>query len=531
MLASSSTWLAAAQGGIERIAESFDAEVGAVVQGAAAIASVGFPADRVPVHELVEAAEGRRGTLAVPGAGVCRVVTVPVPTNPAARMVLARSGDDGFDHGEISLLRSLARIFAIALDMLTALEERRRAEQALAEARDAADAASRLKSQFLANISHEIRTPMTVVVGISEMLLDTDLDPTQRKFGEQLVRASDSLMAIINDVLDFSKIEAGRLELEPVDVDLVQVIEDVADLLGDKARAKGIELVCRTAPDVPTVVKADAARLRQVLLNLAANAVKFTDHGEVVIEACVIERGRGTARIRVDVVDTGIGIAEEDQRVLFQPFSQVDPSSTRRFGGTGLGLAICRQLVEAMHGSIGVDSAAGRGSRFWFELPFETPVTGPGERPVHDPHLKDMRVLVVDDNQATRDSLAVTIAAWGMQPDTASDGMSALASLEHAAYEGRAYDVAIVDRHMPGIGGLELSRRIRSRPSLDATQLVLLASSTPVDDEGAAAAGIRACLPKPVRRSQLHACLSAAVAAVPGPSAGSHDPRPALSRP
>ncbi|MDQ6726677.1 MAG: ATP-binding protein [Actinomycetota bacterium] len=256
------------------------------------------------------------------------------------------------------------------LAIVNDITARKQSEEALALAFDEAIAASELKSQFLANTSHEIRTPITVVLGMNELLLETELDPTQRKFAEGVGRAAGSLLAIINDILDFSKIEAGRLDLELADMELRPLVDEVGELLSDRARAKGLLLAWRCAPDVPDRVYGDASRLRQILLNLASNAVKFTDAGAVDMRLSLVHLAAGDV-VRFEVVDTGIGISDDDQRRLFQPFSQVDASSTRRFGGTGLGLAICSMLVEAMGGRIGVTSTAGAGSTFWFEMPFE----------------------------------------------------------------------------------------------------------------------------------------------------------------
>ena len=254
---------------------------------------------------------------------------------------------------------------------------RKRTEAALAVALDDAIAASELKSQFLANTSHEIRTPITVVIGMNELLLETDLDPIQRKFAEGVDRAGTSLLRIISDILDFSKIEAGRLDLDPSEMELRPIVDDVGGMLSDRAQAKGLRMAWRCDSDVPERVWGDAGRLRQVLLNLASNAVKFTDTGGVEMLLSLVRRPAGDL-VRFEVVDTGIGIAEDDRERLFQPFSQVDASVTRRFGGTGLGLAISATLVEAMGGSIGVASAPGTGSTFWFEVPFQvlpTPVS------------------------------------------------------------------------------------------------------------------------------------------------------------
>jgi len=256
------------------------------------------------------------------------------------------------------------------LAIVNDITARKRGEEALAFALDGAIEASELKSQFLANTSHEIRTPITVVLGMNELLLETDLDPTQRKFAEGVGRAATSLLTIINDILDFSKIEAGRLDLELADMELRPLVDEVGGLLSDRARVKGLVLGWRCEPDVPDRVRGDAGRLRQILMNLASNALKFTDVGGVDMRLSLVRLATCDI-VRFEVVDTGIGIADDDQRRLFQPFSQVDASSTRRFGGTGLGLAICSMLVEAMGGRIGVTSTPGAGSTFWFEVPFE----------------------------------------------------------------------------------------------------------------------------------------------------------------
>jgi PAS domain S-box-containing protein len=277
----------------------------------------------------------------------------------------------------------IAGIAAISRD----IGERKRAEAALREreeqlaaARDQALEASRLKTQFLSNTSHEIRTPMTVIVGMNEMLRESDLSPSQRRLADGVGRASASLMDIINDILDFSKIEAGRLDLEITDIAIRPLIEDMGILLSDTARTKGLDLVCTCLPDVPESVRGDATRLRQVLLNLASNALKFTDVGQVEVRASQ-QVGKAGRVVRIEVIDSGIGIAPENQRLLFQPFSQVDASSTRRHGGTGLGLAISAEFVEAMGGTIGVTSTPGSGSTFWFDLPVGRLVAVPPVRP------------------------------------------------------------------------------------------------------------------------------------------------------
>ena len=387
------------------------------------------------------------------------------------------------------------------------LTDLKRMEAELAEARDKALESSRLKSEFLATMSHEIRTPMNGVIGLTELLIDTGLTDTQLQYADGVRRSGEALLAIINDILDFSKIEAGKLELELVDFDLTHALEEVVILVAEPARAKGLELMVDCGPGLPTSVRGDVGRLRQILLNLVSNAIKFTETGEVVLRA-----GLGTAKdddqvvVHMEVVDTGIGIAPAMADRLFEPFSQGDASTTRRYGGTGLGLAICRQLTDAMGGSIGLNSDLGRGSTFWIDLPFGR-VAQPVRRPtVADDLLQGVRVLVVDDNQTNRFMLASQLLTWDLAADLAPDAPIALERLHHAAGAGRPYDVALVDMGMPDTDGLELARLIRAEPTLAGVRLLLLSSSN-VSAEAAATAGFSACLTKPVRVSQLHDAL------------------------
>jgi PAS domain S-box-containing protein len=389
----------------------------------------------------------------------------------------------------------------------TDVTEARQAAEELAIARDTAVEATRLKSEFLASMSHEIRTPMNAIIGLTELLLDTDLEHEQLEYASGVDTAAAGLLAIINDILDFSKIEAGKLELEVINFEPALVLEDVAALLGETAQRKGLELLAHALPGLPVAVRGDPTRLRQVLVNLATNAIKFTTHGEVVIRAIPVSDDSHRSVVRFEVTDTGIGIAPEDQQRMFEPFSQADASTTRRFGGTGLGLAIVRQLVELMGGQLGLHSEIDQGSTFWFELPFELDAVGGID---HEPVLPDLgalRAIVVDDNATNRLILRQQLSSWGIQPDEEDNASSALTRMRDRAADHRPYDLAILDLNMPFMDGLDLARALKSDPATATAKLFLLSSSGRVSREVARDADLAGTLAKPVRQSELFNCI------------------------
>jgi two-component system sensor histidine kinase/response regulator len=431
------------------------------------------------------------------------------------RYLAAAEGAVLDDEGNVS------KIIGVNIDVTN----RKEAEADLQRAKEEAEAANRAKSEFLANMSHEIRTPMNGIMGMTELVLDTELDSEQREYLTLAKISADSLLSLINDILDYSKIEAGKLDIDAIDFNLGDCLGDTMKTLSLRAHQKGLELAFEIEPDVPDAIVGDPGRLRQIILNLVGNAIKFTEQGEVVLSVQLLTNVQGEVQLRFTVADTGIGIAPDKQTAIFEAFQQADGSMTRKYGGTGLGLTISSRLVDLMGGRIWIDSVPGEGSRFYFTANFRVQKAATRTIVPRDPEtLRDMRVLIVDDNATNRQILVKMLDSWRMVPTVADSGAKAMVTLTESKGIGRTFPLILLDAQMPEMDGFALAEYIKRHPSFRAATIMMLSSAGQRGDAmRCRELGVAAYLTKPVRQAELMDAILTALG-----TRARHEEKPAL---